>query len=112
MTAEFDPTDIDGGGGGEAGGGDRDPYGIEGDFNDEDADIAGDPTSLRDALLFVIDCQDPNALQSLRPGSRSMVQEALAAAVDVLKTKVVTPPDEKVGVLLFGVRNRSIYFQR
>lgn len=102
--AEFDPTDYGGGGAG-------------GDQGDEFADLLGldegaDPTSnepavLRDAILFVVDVSFASALQPLVPGGRSAVAEALSAAVSVLKTKVITSADDRVGVVLYGVREQQ-----
>jgi len=57
-------------------------------------------------VLFVIDCAYAGALTPLSDGGRSVVEEALNAAVNVLKTKVVTAPDDKVGVALYGVREK------
>lgn len=107
--ADFDPTDFDGPGGGPTTGfdGPVDPLGIEGEFGAEDEDVAGDPPSVRDALLFVIDCVDERCLEPLSPGGRSLVAEALQAVTHVLQTKVVTAHDDRVGVVLFGVRERQ-----
>ena len=36
-----------------------------------------------------------------------LAQEALATAASVLKTKVITAPDDRVGVLLYGVKEKQ-----
>lgn len=106
--ADFDPTDF-GGGGGTA-------YGTGGDPLLEDADEGGDPQTgapgadaahLRDAVLFVVDLSWKEALTPLRPGGRSVLGEAFAAAASVLKTKVITSPDDKLGIVLYGVREKQ-----
>eukprot|EP00928_Gymnodinium_smaydae_P018070 TRINITY_DN16878_c1_g6_i1.p1 TRINITY_DN16878_c1_g6~~TRINITY_DN16878_c1_g6_i1.p1 ORF type:complete len:664 (+),score=145.51 TRINITY_DN16878_c1_g6_i1:60-1994(+) len=102
----FDPTDYD------APNAAADPLGIEGPGDDGDP-AAGeeDPAlaqerQLRDAILFVVDCASPGALDPLQAGGRSVVGEALAAAVSVLKTKVITSPEDRVGVVFYGVREK------
>jgi ATP-dependent DNA helicase 2 subunit 1 len=46
-------------------------------------------------------------LVPLRPGGRPLVGEALNAAANVLKTKVVTNPDDRIGVVYYGVREKN-----
>merc|ERR1740121_2186226 len=101
---DFDPTDYGGCGGDAANTGDP-LLDFPGDDNGgEDADR--DEIQRKDASLFVIDCAYRRAFEPLKPGGRSLVTEALATAVSVLKTKVVTAPDDKVGVVLYGVRDK------
>mmetsp|Transcript_12600 Transcript_12600/g.23273 ORF Transcript_12600/g.23273 Transcript_12600/m.23273 type:complete len:630 (+) Transcript_12600:76-1965(+) len=104
--AEFDPTDFDGAAGGEAGAHAFDPLGeaLE-DVEEKDKQVV-DPATLRDAVLFAIDCAYPEAMDPLTPGGRSAVAEALMAAIGVLKTKVITSPEDRVGILLYGVREK------
>ncbi|CAE8726403.1 unnamed protein product, partial [Polarella glacialis] len=79
----------------------------EGDNGEDPQDGVGkEEAQLKDAVLFVIDCASLEALAPLKPGGRSLVQEALAAAANVLKTKVITAPDDKIGVCLYGVRDK------
>mmetsp|Transcript_45290 Transcript_45290/g.80399 ORF Transcript_45290/g.80399 Transcript_45290/m.80399 type:complete len:662 (-) Transcript_45290:98-2083(-) len=104
--AEFDPTDYGGGGGG---GGDQadgfsDLLGLEEGGSDPSSN---EPAVLRDAVLFVIDVSFAAVLQPLVPGGRTAVAEALSAAASVLKTKVITSPDDRVGVVLYGVREQQ-----
>ena len=99
--ADFDPTDYDGHA--------DDPLAVlEGQEIDE---LGGkgpqDIAQLKDAVLFVIDCSTPNSLKPLKAGGRCLVAEALATAAGVLKTKVITAPDDKVGVLLYGVKEKQ-----
>eukprot|EP00927_Polykrikos_kofoidii_P066420 TRINITY_DN62017_c0_g1_i1.p1 TRINITY_DN62017_c0_g1~~TRINITY_DN62017_c0_g1_i1.p1 ORF type:complete len:645 (-),score=103.23 TRINITY_DN62017_c0_g1_i1:96-2030(-) len=109
--ADFDPTDYGapaGGDNGGDGGGSGDPFGLDGGEEDpEGGDIDGEGRQLRDAILFVVDCATLGSLEPLRPGGRSVVMEALAAAISVYKTKVITSPDDRVGVVLYGVRERA-----
>lgn len=103
--ADFDPTDLDGAAAGQEG---FDPL-----LDPEDAAADGqdaeakEEAQLRDAVLFCVDCSDQDALKPLRPGSRCLVAEALAAAASFMKTKVVTSPDDKLGVALYGVREKQ-----
>lgn len=79
-----------------------DPFGLD---NEVEA-APGEPPSLRTALLFVVDCSSSASLTPLQPGGRSPVATALAAAASVLKTKVITSPDDRVGIVLYGVREK------
>ncbi|CAJ1368431.1 unnamed protein product [Effrenium voratum] len=93
---DFDPTDYDGA--------NIDPLNPE-----EEAEAPKGPQDvqqLKDAVLFVIDCS-ASSLEPLRPNGRCLMAEALATAAGVLKTKVITAPEDKVGVLLFGVREKQ-----
>jgi len=104
----FDPTDY-----GEAAAGDlagdfgRDPLleGLDGEGG-EDA-IAGGEKQLRDAVLLLVDCTSRDALRPLKLGCRSLVAEALSAAATLLKRKVVSAPEDKIGVALYGVREKQ-----
>eukprot|EP00930_Biecheleria_cincta_P039856 TRINITY_DN27356_c0_g1_i1.p1 TRINITY_DN27356_c0_g1~~TRINITY_DN27356_c0_g1_i1.p1 ORF type:complete len:658 (+),score=118.20 TRINITY_DN27356_c0_g1_i1:97-1974(+) len=103
--ADFDPTDYDGAAGQE--GFDPllpDPDDAAGDGQDAEA---REEAQLRDAVLFCVDCSHRDALKPLRPGSRCLVGEALAAAASFMKTKVVTSPDDRLGVALYGVREKQ-----
>eukprot|EP00933_Yihiella_yeosuensis_P004334 TRINITY_DN108705_c0_g1_i1.p1 TRINITY_DN108705_c0_g1~~TRINITY_DN108705_c0_g1_i1.p1 ORF type:complete len:632 (-),score=135.40 TRINITY_DN108705_c0_g1_i1:409-2265(-) len=95
--ADFDPTDYDGG--------QEDPLLEGGDADAPGEGVAQEEAQLRDAVLFVIDCSK-EAFVPLKPGGRSLVGEALAAAASVMKTKVITAPDDKVGVAFYGVREK------
>lgn len=103
----FDPTDY-----GEAAAGDflagvgRDPLfdGPEGEG--ADADAAADEKQLRDAVLLLVDCSSRDALRPLRDGCRSLVAEALSAAATLLKRKVVSAPEDRIGIALYGVREK------
>eukprot|EP00429_Kryptoperidinium_foliaceum_P015425 CAMPEP_0176046538 /NCGR_PEP_ID=MMETSP0120_2-20121206/23108_1 /TAXON_ID=160619 /ORGANISM="Kryptoperidinium foliaceum, Strain CCMP 1326" /LENGTH=547 /DNA_ID=CAMNT_0017379949 /DNA_START=51 /DNA_END=1690 /DNA_ORIENTATION=+ len=95
------------GGGGFVGTGDpRDEMPDFGDGLDADEELGLDTKQLRDAVLLVIDCTQPNALSPLQEGGRSLVAEGLAAASTLLKRKVVSAPEDKVGIALFGVREK------
>lgn len=96
---EFDPTDY--GGGDDA---DADFLGIDGGDGEEGKD---QELTLKDALLFVVDCSFKGVLEPLRPGGRPAVAEVLASAASVLKTKVITSPDDRVGVVLYGIREKN-----
>lgn len=103
--ADFDPTDLDGGAEGQEGFDPLlDPEDAAGDGQDAEA---REEAQLRDAVLFCVDCSDQDALKPLRPGGRCLVAEALAAAASFMKTKVVTSPDDKLGVALYGVREKQ-----
>jgi ATP-dependent DNA helicase 2 subunit 1 len=92
---DFDPTDY-------GGNDDVDPFG------QDPEDPENGPESVpRDALLFVVDCTSRGALEPLKPGGRPAVAEVLASAASVLKTKVITSSDDRVGILLYGVRDMS-----
>lgn len=96
--AEFDPTNY--GGDGEGGKPD-DAFGMDPDINEEDQH--GELLNPKDALLLVIDCVP--APGGLGGNEKSLVKEALSVAASVLKTKIIQSPEDKVGVVLFGVRN-------
>jgi len=96
---DFDPTDYGGDGGGEDAG---DLLGLDA----EDAENSGEPV-LRDALLFVVDCSFKGVLEPQKPGGRPALAEVLASAASVLKTKVITSADDRVGIMLYGVREKN-----
>ncbi|CAK9060475.1 X-ray repair cross-complementing protein 5 (5'-deoxyribose-5-phosphate lyase Ku70) (5'-dRP/AP lyase Ku70) (ATP-dependent DNA helicase 2 subunit 1) (ATP-dependent DNA helicase II 70 kDa subunit) (DNA repair protein XRCC6) (Ku autoantigen protein p70 homolog) (Ku70), partial [Durusdinium trenchii] len=93
---DFDPTDFDGPGG-------DDPLMPEGEEGERAPQDQGEK---KDAILFVVDCTS-NALKPLKPDGRCLLAEALATAASLLKTKVITTPDDKVGVLLYGVKEKQ-----
>jgi len=93
--ADFDPTDYDGGV--------DDLLGLDGG-QEEEGEGQGEGKELRDAILVVIDASDRGMA---RDDGRGVVAQALAAAVSILKRKVVTSPDDRVGVLLYGVREKQ-----
>lgn len=102
MAEPFDPTDYD------APGALSDPLGLEGDDQEEgQGEQLAAERQLRDAILFVVDCASKSALEPLGPARRSLVSEALASAVSVLKTKIITSPEDRVGVVLYGVRDKQ-----
>lgn len=97
--ADFDPTDYDGRAG--------DPLNP-----DEPEDESGGPNpqdtpQLKDAVLFVIDASSKDCLKPLKPDGRCLLAEAMASAASVLKAKVISSPEDKVGVLLYGVREKQ-----
>eukprot|EP00929_Paragymnodinium_shiwhaense_P041735 TRINITY_DN21678_c0_g1_i1.p1 TRINITY_DN21678_c0_g1~~TRINITY_DN21678_c0_g1_i1.p1 ORF type:complete len:623 (-),score=160.24 TRINITY_DN21678_c0_g1_i1:471-2339(-) len=101
MAAPFDPTDL-------GGGPTDDPLGLDLglEAEAEEDEAGGDVKQLRDAILFVIDCASKGALDPISHNGKSVVEEALSAAVSILKTKVITSPDDKVAVMLYGVADK------
>mmetsp|Transcript_72947 Transcript_72947/g.152293 ORF Transcript_72947/g.152293 Transcript_72947/m.152293 type:complete len:650 (+) Transcript_72947:226-2175(+) len=106
----FDPTDYgevpppgaDMGGVGDMGG----PFDAYFDAFAAEGTGAPDDKELRDAVLILIDCTSRDALSPLKEGRRSLVAEALSAAATLLKRKVIASPEDKVGVALYGVREK------
>lgn len=105
--ADFDPLDYDGGAGAI-----RDPLfavdptGGEEAFPGDEGLGLDEEKQLRDAVLILVDCSSREALAPLRPNGRSLVGEALAAAATLLKRKVVSSPEDRVGIALYGVREK------
>lgn len=102
--AFFDPTDYGDDLPGGADGGALPGGGQEADGADGQGD---DIKQLKDAVLVLIDCSSASALAPLKVGGRSLVTEALWAASTLLKRKVVSAPEDKIGVALYGVREKQ-----
>mmetsp|Transcript_10370 Transcript_10370/g.24971 ORF Transcript_10370/g.24971 Transcript_10370/m.24971 type:complete len:615 (-) Transcript_10370:24-1868(-) len=97
--ADFDPTDYDGRAG--------DPLNPEEPEDELGGPNPQDTPQLKDAVLFVIDASNKDCLKPLKPDGRCLLAEAMASAASVLKAKVISSPEDKVGVLLYGVREKQ-----